>query len=295
MISARLPFVSLVAVLFGVHVGPLVSRSTTASKLRLEEVGSDSMSFDVVSTLIVGPTEALLWDGQYHLADARRMADRIAASGTHLKAIVISHPDHDHYAGTAAIVERFPGTPVYMTPAALAVYTATAERGFQMERSRNPAALPDSLVTIRPLPSLHLTVDGEDVEVVPDLTGDSPTPVNSFLWIPSLKAVLAGDIAFNGVHPWMGTSTDANRADWHASLKRIAALHPAIVVAGHKKNITAPDSPDVVAFMDQYLTDFDALKKTSANADALRGAMLQKYPDLAVPRLLAASAFAAFR
>ena len=50
------------------------------------------------------PTEVLLWDTQYHLADARRVADRIAASGRRLKAIVLSHPDHDHYAGAAAIV-----------------------------------------------------------------------------------------------------------------------------------------------------------------------------------------------
>ena len=50
------------------------------SKLHLEEVGSDSTSFDVVATLIVGPTEVLLWDTQYHVADARRLADRIAAT-----------------------------------------------------------------------------------------------------------------------------------------------------------------------------------------------------------------------
>jgi glyoxylase-like metal-dependent hydrolase (beta-lactamase superfamily II) len=294
MTAGRLIAASLIVAL----IGPRTERSSSASqatKLHLEEVGSDSTSFDVVSTLIVGPTEALLWDGQYHLADARRMADRIAASGKHLKGIIISHPDHDHYAGTAAIVERFPGTPVYMTPAALAVYKATGDRGFQMERSRNAAVLPESLVTIKPLPSLHFTVDGEDVEVVPDLTGDSPTAVNSFLWIPSLKTVLAGDIVFNGVHPWMGTSTDANRKDWHLSLKRIADLHPTSVVAGHKKDIAAPDSPDVIAFMDRYLTEFDALKKTSADAQSLAAAMMQKFPDLAVPRLLFASAMAAFR
>ena len=73
-----------------------------------------------------GPKEALLFDTQYHLADARRLADRIAASGKHLKAIILSHPDHDHFAGAAAIVERFPGTPVYMTAKALEEYKRTA-------------------------------------------------------------------------------------------------------------------------------------------------------------------------
>ena len=66
-----------------------------SSKLHLEEVGSDSTAFHVTSTLIVGPTEVLVWDAQYHLDDARRLADRIAATGKHVKAIVLSHPDHD--------------------------------------------------------------------------------------------------------------------------------------------------------------------------------------------------------
>ncbi|HUQ84439.1 MAG TPA: MBL fold metallo-hydrolase, partial [Gemmatimonadaceae bacterium] len=90
-----------------------------AAKLTLEHIGSDSSAFDVLATIVMGPKEALLWDTQYHVADARRLADRIAASGRKLKAIVLSHPDHDHFSGAAVIVERFPGTPVYMTAKAL--------------------------------------------------------------------------------------------------------------------------------------------------------------------------------
>jgi len=252
------------------------------------------MSFDVVATMIIGPTEVLLWDAQYHASDARRLADRIAATGKHLKAIVISHPDHDHYSGAAAIVERFPGTPVYMTAKALAHYDTT-KYYFQREKSRRPAMLADSLVTPQLLPSLHLTVDGEDLQVIPDLTGDVITPTNSVLWIPSLRMVLAGDVAFNGVHPWLGSSSEASRAAWRASIARVAELRPAVVVAGHKKDVSAPDSPDVLRFMDNYLEDFDSFRKTSANPDELRSAMLRKYPDLAVQVLLGYGAQVAFK
>jgi glyoxylase-like metal-dependent hydrolase (beta-lactamase superfamily II) len=264
-----------------------------APKLHLEEVGSDSTSFDVVATMIVGPTEVLLWDAQYHVADARRLADRIAATGKHLKAIVISHPDHDHYSGAATIVERFPGTPVYMTAKALAHYDST-KYGFAREKARRPAMLADSLVTPQLLPSTHLTVDGEELTVIPDLTGDVSVPTNSVLWIPSLRAVLTGDVAFNGVHPWLGSSTEATRAAWRASIAKVAALHPAVVVAGHKKDVTSPDSPDVLRFMDSYLTDFDAFRKSSSSPEELRVAMMRKYPDLAVAGLLAYGAQVAF-
>src|SRR5690349_5468501 len=129
------------------HTNTASATPVVAPKLQLEEVGADSNSFDVIATIITGPKEALLWDAQYHLADARRLADRIAASGKHLKAIVLSHPDHDHFAGAAVIVERFPGTPVYMTPKALEAYKKTAARDFGGEKSRFPERLADSIVT----------------------------------------------------------------------------------------------------------------------------------------------------
>ena len=268
--------------------------ATPAPKLHIEEVGSDSTSFDVTATMIVGPTEVLLWDAQYHVADARRLADRIAATGKHLKAIVISHPDHDHYSGAAAIVERFPGTPVYMTQKAIAHYDTT-KRGFEMEKSRRPAMMADSLVTPTPLPSTHLSVDGDEVTVIPDLTGDVIVPTNSVLWIPSLRTALVGDVAFNGVHPWLGSSTETTRAAWRASIARVAELHPAAVVAGHKKDVAAPDSPEVLKFMDRYLADFDSIRKASSDGRELATAMLRKYPDLAVKGLLGYSAQVAFK
>jgi glyoxylase-like metal-dependent hydrolase (beta-lactamase superfamily II) len=261
------------------------ARPPHRAPLRLEEVGADSTAFDVTATLVIGPTEVLLWDAQYHVSDAKRLADRVAATGKHLKAIVISHPDHDHYFGAAVLVERFPGTPVYLTPAALEEYQRTAAGALAAEKPRAKAEAPDSIVTARALPSNRLTVDGETVEVIPDLAGDVLRATNSVLWIPSLGTVLAADLAFNGVHPWLGSSDEASRAAWRQSLQRVAKLHPKAVVAGHKRDVSAPDSPDVLTFMDRYLADFDSLRKVSTTADAFFAAVRQKYPDLAVAGL----------
>lgn len=294
-ISKVTALAALVAALASTAHAQAKQAGAAASKLHLEEVGSDSTSFDVIATLIVGPTEVLLWDTQYHVADARRLADRIAATKKHLTAIILSHPDHDHFAGAAVIVERFPGTPVYMTPTALAEYKKTAARDFAGEKSRRPEMLADSIVTPIALPSNHLTVDGEAIEVIPDLQGDVLKPTNSMLWIESLNAVLAGDVLFNGVHPWLGASDEASRKAWRAALQTLKDHHPAIVVAGHKKDVASPDSPAAIDVMDRYLADFDALKKTSANGQELAAAMRAKYPDLAVPILIQFSAQAAFR
>jgi glyoxylase-like metal-dependent hydrolase (beta-lactamase superfamily II) len=265
-----------------------------APRISIENVGSDSTAFDVIATIVMGPTEAVLWDTQYHIADARRLADRIAASGRKLKAIVLSHPDHDHYMGAAAIVERFPGTPVYMTAKALEEYRRSAPQSFRGEKSRMPQLIADSIVTPQPLPSMQVTVDGEQLEVIPDVTGDVMTGTNSMLWIPSIRTVLASDVVFNGVHAWLGASDEKSRVAWHESLARITALRPVAVVAGHKKDLASPDAPAVVAIMDGYLTDFDSLRKATGAPQALYQAMVQKYPDHVVVNLLRFGAMAAF-
>lgn len=262
--------------------------------LQLEQFVADSTAFHVNAVLILGAREAILVDGQYYLPDAQRVADRIAASGRKLKAIVLTHPDHDHYAGTAAIAERFPGTPVYMTRAGLESYRATAQRDFQQDRSRRPATFPDSIVTPQELPSNQLTVDGHAVEIIPDLQGDVLAAVNSIVWIPSLRTVIASDVVFNGIHPWLAVSTPETRQGWRQSLERIRSLRPTAVIAGHKPSATASDDPRVVDAMEQYLTDFDATRLASADVAAMVAAMRTRYPEWKVQILLRASASRTF-
>lgn len=257
-----------------------------AARLTLETYVADSASFHVVSTLIVGPTEVIVFDAQNHMSDGRRLAERIAATGRHLKALVLSHPDEDHFFGALAVLDRFPGTPVYMTPAGLREFARVAEGMRAQLKPRLGAEAPDSLIHPQAMPAGGLTVDGERVQVIADLQGDVLTPCNTALWIPSIRAILAGDIAFNGVYPYLAASSEASRSAWHKSLDSLAAYEPAIVVSGHKWPENAPDSPEVLAFMHTYLNDFEAARKSSADARAMYLAILAKYRTLSVPMLL---------
>lgn len=262
-----------------------------ANSLRLEHVGADSdAAFRVVATIIVGATESVLWDGQYKVTDGKRLADRVAATGTRLKAIVISHADHDHYMGAGEVLKRFPGTPVYMAASTLADFNLRSAQDLADERKRPNSDAPDALVTPQLLPQQPLTVDGHRLEVLADLHGDVRKPASSVLWIPSLRAALVADLAFSGIHPWLGDSDTASRTAWQSSLKRIAGLKPAIVVPGHKSDVAAPDTPEVLTFMQSYLADFDRLMASAATPDDLVKAMRERYPELKIPGLMAAGA-----
>lgn len=271
----------------------LISTASAAAQkpLRLEHVGADSdAAFRVVATIIVGPTESVLWDGQYKVSDGKRLADRVAATGTRLKAIVISHADHDHYMGAMEVVKRFPNTPVYMAASTLADFNERSAEELAAERKRPNSDAPDTLVTPQLLPQAPLTVDGHRLEVIADLVGDVRKPASSALWIPSLRAALVADLAFSGIHPWLGDSDKASRAAWRSSLKKIADLKPAIVVPGHKADVAAPDTPEVLTFMESYLAEFDRLMESAATPDDLVTAMRQRYPELKIPGLMATGA-----
>jgi glyoxylase-like metal-dependent hydrolase (beta-lactamase superfamily II) len=243
----------------------------------------------VTATAIVGPTEMILVDALYHRGDAERMADSLAKLGKRLKAIVVTHPHEDHYFGAAAVAKRFPSVPVYMTRAGADEFRRTFQFFLDDLRRKAPAELPDSLISPTVLTSMTLTVDGERIEIIPDLQGDVYTTSNSIVWIPSLRTALVGDIVFNGTHAWAGTSDSTTRARWRESIARITQLKPAVVIAGHRAP-SAADTPDVLRAMDNYLADFDAAVAESPDPDALVAKMRAKYPTYLGVNLLRGSA-----
>jgi hypothetical protein len=111
------------------------------------------------------------------------------------------------------------------------------------------------------------TVDGETVDVIKDFQVDVLKTTNSFLWIPSLRAVIAGDGVFSGRSrvPW--DSSGESRRFWHDSLQLIAVLQPRVVVAGYKKNAGVPDSQQAITSMEKCLDDFESARKAASNAD----------------------------
>lgn len=262
--------------------------------LHLDVFLGEADSWDVTSTLIYGTSEAILVDTQLRISQAKKLADQIAATGTRLKAIVITHPDEDHYFGTAVLHERFPDTPIYMTDAALERFKSVSSKHPAYFKKRAPSETPDSVPTPEVLPTTILTVDGETVDVIKDFQGDVLNAANSFLWIPSLRAVIAGDIVFNGVYPYLADSSPESRHAWHDSLQLITTLQPRVIIAGHKKNMSVPDSLQAVASMEKYLDDYESARKAVSNADQLVGVMKQKYLDFVGEDLLVFSAKAAF-
>ncbi|MGW6194555.1 MBL fold metallo-hydrolase [Kribbella sp. NPDC055110] len=117
--------------------------------------------------------------------------------------------------------------------------------------------------------------------------GQSDVDRSTVVHVPELDAVIAGDVAYNGIHMWLARSDPKSRAAWIEALDAIEQLHPAVVIAGHK----APDAPDddasrVLDLSRQYIRDFDEIVAASDTAGEIIAKMLARYPDLGNPYTL---------
>lgn len=116
---------------------------------------------------------------------------------------------------------------------------------------------------------------------------------NSYVWIPSIQTVVAGDIIYRGVHAWTRETTAAQRKAWRATLDRLAALHPTTVIAGHKDPAQRDDAGAIDATR-AYLDAFDAAVASSKTSAEAQRKVKAKYPAAQLDIILQLGADAAF-
>jgi glyoxylase-like metal-dependent hydrolase (beta-lactamase superfamily II) len=268
-----------------------VARAQSAP-LALDVYTADTEGLGVTSVLIYGDHEAILVDTQFRIGDAQKLADRIAAKRRRLTAIVVTHPHFDHFYGASVLLERFPGTPVYASTADVEHIKRDLAATVPQIRTRFGAdRIPADIHVPQPWPDTRFTVDGQAVEVIAGLQGDvGPGPRNNVVWVPSLAAAIVGDIAFNQVHLSLRATDGQSRKAWRETLRLVRERNPRIVVAGHKNHPELPDRPDVLAFNEAYLTEFETALAASRSAAELVAAMKQKFPDAGLDRILSFSA-----
>jgi glyoxylase-like metal-dependent hydrolase (beta-lactamase superfamily II) len=139
-----------------------------------------------------------------------------------------------------------------------------------------------------PLEADDLELEGR--KLVPINAGRTDTAHSTCLHVPSIGLIVAGDVVYNGIHPFLGETDTPSRLEWISTLDKLEALNPKAVIAGHE----APENdPRIIAETRQYLRDFNRLNAATATARQLYDAMLEIYPDRVNPGSLWGAANAA--
>lgn len=105
------------------------------------------------------------------------------------------------------------------------------------------------------------------------------------LHIPSARAVVAGDVVYNGVHMMTAETDAAGRRAWLENLDVVASLDPAIVVAGHKK-VGTTDGPENIAASQAYLRDFSRIVDEQETVEDIVAAMQLRHGERDNARVL---------
>ncbi|HEN8801393.1 MBL fold metallo-hydrolase [Pseudomonas sp. CM27] len=234
--------------------------------------------FPVSSVIVSGQHDAVLVDAQFGKAQAEQLVQRLRASGKYLASIYISHGDPDYYFGLDTLTQAFPDAKVLASAATVAHIRQTMDAKLAYWGPQMGADKPVRLVVPQVLEGHSLTLEGQALEVV---GLDGPQPDRSFVWIPSIKAVVGGVVVSEHIHVWMAdTQTARSHADWLGTLAHIEALAPRTVIPGHYLGDSSR-SLKAVRFTADYIRAFDAETAKAKDAGALIKAMKQRYPGLA--------------
>lgn len=252
-------------------------KSIPSSPLTLEVYNAEETSFGVASVIVSGKTDAILIDAQFTLPNAEKIAGKIKASGKTLTAIYVSHGDPDYYFGLEVYKKYFPGVTVYASPATVEHIIKTEQHKLEVWGEKFGKNVPTNIVLPQILKESSFELDGEKLEIV----GLKEFPERTFVWIPSIKAVVGGINVFGtDFHIWWAdTQTTESRNEWVSVLDKIIALNPAVVVPAHGGQNAAFNLASVKHTKDYLLFAEDALSKNKTS-DALLKAIKAKYPNL---------------
>jgi glyoxylase-like metal-dependent hydrolase (beta-lactamase superfamily II) len=256
----------------------LVASVGAQSKFTLKvHTGRGQIGYDVNSTMIIGERDVLVIDPQFSLSEAHKLAAEILESKKRLVTIYSTHAHPDHLFGLAVLKQAFPEAKIVALPATVNAaktgWPARQKFWFPVYGNNIPGpepVLPDELAT--PV----LSLEGEDFPITGGVQG-ADGPGNSFVYVPSLKAVITGDIVFD--HVYFGVPRDAARDNWLKTIEQIAALKPSIVIPGHEGPGATRDMR-AIDYMKKYIADWDVNVGRSKDAAEMRANVLKQYPGL---------------
>lgn len=250
--------------------------SEQASPLQLEVLRTSAGSLNVNVSLIMGEHDAVLVDAPFTLSDAHRAVAMVLDSGKTLTHVYVTHDHPDHFFAMEVIQDAFPDVQIVAHPDVVADIWHSLP--FKVRRWSPMLGANGPVHPSAPLPLEDgvIMLEGHELRIVGPMQGDHHHA--TALWVPSIRALFAGDLVFNRMHLWLGEHDAEQVAAWADALDQLAALEPAIVVAGHSAPGMA-DSPDGIAFSQRYLAKWQEFSAVAADSVELSAMIEAEFPD----------------
>jgi len=258
---------------------------TVQSTLRTQVFVGPAQTFEsgngtfspTTSTLIVGERDAVLVDAQHIKADVAALGDMIAATGKRLTHIYVTHGHADHWYGIAELVRRFPSAKPIAVQGVIDYIEETQAMASRQWTSMFGARVVDASVRPERVEG-GFELEGHELRIIE--VGQGDIAPSTAIHVPSIDAVIPGDVVYNKIHMMLGLSGPQDWPKWLDSLEQIDRLNPKILVAGHKR----PELPDtdVRRMLDEskaYIRTFTEASATAKTPEALVESVKAAFPD----------------
>ena len=243
--------------------------------LKVEVLRNSAGSLFSNTALIEGERDAVLVDPPFTKADAHRVVAMVLDSGRHLTTVFVTHDHPDHYFSMDVIAEAFPDAQIVAHP----IVVADIWRSLPLKVKRwSPMLGPNG--PAHPSAPAALTGDtimleGHALKVLGPMQGDHVHA--TALWVPDIKALIAGDLVYNQMYLWFGEHGPQDIAAWDKSLAQFEALKPELVVAGHAKP-GLPNDASGIAFSRRYIAAWPGLVAASSDSKDLEARVRKAFP-----------------
>jgi glyoxylase-like metal-dependent hydrolase (beta-lactamase superfamily II) len=233
-------------------------------------------------TLIQGHKSAIIVDTPINIEQSEAYADWVAKTigNKELKFAFITHAHGDHFLGFPVLKKRFPRVKLLATDNVARGIKESYRTSFEKIW---PTYFPGGqLSPDRPVPeslpsSGEIDLDGHKLFAIN--VGHTDTAHASFLHVPDLSLVVAGDVVYGDCHQFLGeANTASKRREWLEALAAIEKLNPQIVVPGHKR-ATQIDGAYLISATREYIQAFERELELSRSAQDLFTQMTKLYPQ----------------
>jgi glyoxylase-like metal-dependent hydrolase (beta-lactamase superfamily II) len=242
---------------------------------------SPEPAFLVNSFIIETQNGIIVIDAQFLVSEAQKLKQHIEQLGKPLLAVIVTHPHPDHFNGVGILCENLE-IPIYATQSTLddikAIEAGKREFWKQTYGDDYPdfTMLPNRIVSSKEA----LIIDGVNL-MIDDLGAGESSDI-TVIYVPSQKALIASDLLYHNVHPWLA---EGRSKAWVEQIEYVKNTYGAaeIVYAGHgsEGNLDALDGQQkYIQFFYQLVRDRFTYDGVSDDAKAqIKETMQTRYPN----------------
>lgn len=208
----------------------LTAGATAAVEIRT--FTASELGFLVNSHLILGEEQAILVDAQFTRSEAFDVVRLIRSFDQELTTIFITRGHPEHYLGLEVITQHYPDVRVLARPAVTRAISQGGQEAIDRWQPIYLDDLPAKVVVPEAFEGDALMLGEEKIQLI-DLPGANEDRATgpTLLYLPSIKTLLASDMANGQVHLWLeGVDPDA----WLELLRGLGDVGPVdFVYPGH--------------------------------------------------------------